>query len=283
MISEIILLVKSFLNRLKKDNVSAFSAQAAFFIIMSVVPFLSLLLTLLKYLPISTAMVKNAVLNISPTPFEPMALVILDELLAKTNGAVLSVSFVVALWSAAKGVMAIINGLKSVYHMEDKKNYFLIRLISSIYTVVFVVAIIVTLLLIVFGNTIYNMAKRKFPFAAGILSVFVEQKFILAFCILTLFFFFVYQLVKRENNAFVYIIPGAVFSAFTWIAFSHLFSIYINKFSDFSYTYGSLATIILLMLWVYVCMYLLFIGAELNVGIQTYVTKVKSQIKKKEI
>ena len=281
MIIKIYRYINNYLDRLKKDNISAFSAQAAFFLIMSVVPFFSLLLTLVKYLPISTQMLRSTIEIFLPSPLEPMASTIIDELLYKTNSAILSVSVLVAIWSASKGVMAIINGLKAVYHVEDNRNYFLVRLISSLYTVVFVVAIIVTLLLIVFGNTIYHALKQDFPTAADFIGIFVRQKFVLSFCVLTLFFLFIYQLVKRESNEFIYLVPGAVFSSLSWIIFSYAFSIYIEKFSDFSYTYGSLATIILLMLWVYTCMYLLFIGAEFHIEFHVLAEVIKKHIKKK--
>lgn len=282
MISEIYLIIKGFTNRLNEDKISAFSAQAAFFLILSIVPFLSLLLTLVKYLPISQTMLFNTVINIIPAPFEPLVSTILNELYAKTNGAILSVSVLVAVWSSAKGILAIINGLQMIYRVKIKRNYFVLRLISALYTIVFVIAIIATLLLMVFGNTIYHSLKKDFPIAAEFISVFVKQKFILSFCILTLFFLFVYKLVRNVNGSFVNMIPGAILSSVSWIVFSYAFSIYIDKFSDFSYTYGSLATIIILMLWMYICMYLLFIGAEINAYFQTYIENTRKHIRLKK-
>lgn len=282
MISEIYLIIKGFNNRLNEDKISAFSAQAAFFLILSIVPFLSLLLTLVKYLPISQTMLIDTVIGVIPTPFEPLVSTILNELYQKTNGAILSVSILVSVWSSAKGILAIINGLQSVYHIEMKRNYFILRFISALYTIVFVIAIIVTLLLMVFGNTIYHALKKQYPVAADVMSIFVKQKFILSFCILTLFFLFVYKLVKRANGSFINMIPGAVTASVSWIVFSYVFSIYIDKFSDFSYTYGSLATIVLLMLWMYICMYLLFIGAEINSYFQTYIENTRKHIRLKK-
>ena len=271
MISEIYFIIKGFTNRLKDDHISAFSAQAAFFLIMSIVPFLSLLLTLIKYLPISQTMLLDTVINVTPVPFEPLVTTILEELFAKSNGAILSVSVLVAIWSAAKGVLAIVRGLQAVYHVNESRNYFVLRFISAIYTVIFVTAIILTLLLLVFSNQIYYALKADFPTAADFISIFIKQKFLLALCLLTLFFLVVYKLVRRSNNSFISLIPGAVIAALSWIVFSYAFSVYIDKFSDFSYTYGSLTTIVLLMLWVYFCMYLLFIGAEINSYFEVFV------------
>lgn len=281
MISEIYFIIKGFTNRLKDDHISAFSAQAAFFLIMSIVPFLSLLLTLIKYLPISQTMLLDTVINVTPVPFEPLVTTILEELFAKSNGAILSVSVLVAIWSAAKGVLAIVRGLQAVYHVNESKNYFVLRFISAIYTVIFVTAIILTLLLLVFSNQIYYALKSDFPTAADFISIFIKQKFLLALCLLTLFFLVVYKLVRRSNNSFISLIPGAVIAALSWIVFSYAFSVYIDKFSDFSYTYGSLTTIVLLMLWVYFCMYLLFIGAEINSYFEVFIENSKHKFLEK--
>ncbi|CCZ04112.1 YihY/virulence factor BrkB family protein [Bovifimicola ammoniilytica] len=281
MISEIYFIIKGFTNRLKDDHISAFSAQAAFFLIMSIVPFLSLLLTLIKYLPISQTMLLDTVINVTPVPFEPLVTTILEELFAKSNGAILSVSVLVAIWSAAKGVLAIVRGLQAVYHVNESRNYFVLRFISAIYTVIFVTAIILTLLLLVFSNQIYYALKADFPTAADFISIFIKQKFLLALCLLTLFFLVVYKLVRRSNNSFISLIPGAVIAALSWIVFSYAFSVYIDKFSDFSYTYGSLTTIVLLMLWVYFCMYLLFIGAEINSYFEVFIENSKHKFLKK--
>ena len=281
MISEIYFIIKGFTNRLKDDHISAFSAQAAFFLIMSIVPFLSLLLTLIKYLPISQTMLLDTVINVTPVPFEPLFTTILEELFAKSNGAILSVSVLVAIWSAAKGVLAIVRGLQAVYHVNESRNYFVLRFISAIYTVIFVTAIILTLLLLVFSNQIYYALKSDFPTAADFISIFIKQKFLLALCLLTLFFLVVYKLVRRSNNSFISLIPGAVIAALSWIVFSYAFSVYIDKFSDFSYTYGSLTTIVLLMLWVYFCMYLLFIGAEINSYFEVFIENSKHKFLEK--
>ncbi len=275
MISEMYMIIKGFTNRLKKDNVSAFSAQAAFFLILSLVPFLSLLLTLVKYLPISQHLVINTIIEIIPTPFEPIVSEILKELFEKTNSAVLSISAVIAVWSAAKGILSIIRGLNAVYHVEDNRNYFLLRLLSAIYTVIFATVILLSLLLLVFSNQIYHALMKDFPVAAGFLSVFIRQKLVLSLCFLTLFFMSAYKLVNIKSNSIVALIPGSLIASISWIVTSYLFSVYVDKFNGFSYTYGSLATLTLFMFWVYLCMYILFVGAEINSYFKIYFDNVK--------
>lgn len=284
MISEIYLILKGFTNRLKKDHVSAYAAQSAFFLIMSIIPFLSLLLTLIKYLPISQEMLYDIIMNIIPVPFEPLATEILSELFIQSNSAVLSISAFLAIWSAAKGVLAIVRGLYAVYHIEDNRNYFILRFISAIYTVIFATVILLTLLLLVFSNQIYDALKKGLPVAAEFVSIFIKQKLILSLCLLTLFFMLVYRLIKIKEHKLYTLIPGAVFSALSWIVTSYAFSLYVDNYSKYSYTYGSLATIVFFMIWIYACMYILFIGAEINCyfeiyfdGVRTYIIKRKNK------
>lgn len=284
MISEIYLILKGFTNQLKKDHVNAFSAQAAFFLIMSFMPFLSILLTLIKYLPISQEMLYDTILDLIPVAFEPLVSGILNELFVQSSSTVLSLSIVLAIWSASKSVLAIVRGLYSVYHVEDNRNYFVLRFISAIYTVIFVTAIVLTLLLLVFSNQIYDALKKDYPMAADFLSIFINQKLILSLCLLILFFILVYKLVKIKGSNICTLIPGAIFSAISWIATSYAFSLYIDNYGNFSYTYGSLAIIALFMLWIYICMYILFIGAEINCyfkiyfdGVRTYIIKRKGR------
>lgn len=284
LVFELYLLIKGFTNRLKKDNVSAFAAQAAFFIIMCIFPFFSVLLTLIKYLPISQKLVTETIMNIIPKTFEPMAENILEELFVQSySTTVLSLSVVLAVWSAAKAVLAIIRGLNSVFHVEDKRNYFVLRLLSSMYTIILISAIVVSLLLIVFGNQIYYALKKDFPMVAGFISVFIKQKLILSICILTLFFMMIYRLVGIKHSSPFTLIPGAIFSSISWIGMSYVFSLYIDKYSNFSYTYGSLATLVLFMFWIYFCMYLLFVGAEINSYFKIYFESAKKYRKNKKL
>lgn len=269
MISEIYLIMKGFTNRLKKDHVSAFAAQAAFFMFMSIIPFLSLLLTMIKFLPITHEMLYSSVTQLMPQPFKPLAESVLDELFSHDSSTYFSLSILLLIWTAAKGMMAVINGINSVYQIEEKRNYLVRRFISAIYTVIFVVVILLTMSFLVFGNRIYAVIQHDFPKTAIILSVFIRQKVLLSMLMLILFFIFVYKIVRFSSRTAL-VIPGAIFSAVSWSLLSYAYSIYINRFGRYSYTYGSLTTIVLFMLWIYFCMYLMLMGAEINAYFKVY-------------
>jgi membrane protein len=254
---------KRFFFKIAGDNISTYSAQASFFIILSVFPFIMLLLTSIKYTKISKALLLSLALKIMPDPIDPLIVSIIDELYRNAGSALVSISVILAIWSASKGVLSMIRGLNNIYHFDDKRNYFVIRFLSAVYTLIFLVAIVVSLLLLVFGRSIYARIEETSFTLYGLIGFFLRQRLIISIIILTFLFLVIYRVLPSQKYSFKSLLPGALFSALGWIISSYLFSIYFKYFPN-SYTYGSLSTFIILMLWIYAGMYILFIGAEIN-------------------
>lgn len=258
-------MVRAFLRKLRQDTVSAFAAQTAFFVILSFLPFVMLLLALLRYLPISVGDLLRVTEEILPDAVNTFVAPLLREAFSKTNGAVLSATIIVALWSSSKGFLVIIHGLNAVYGNRETRNYFLVRALAVGYTVGFAVVLNLTLLLLVFGNQIYLQIQSRVPFlehAAFIVISVRTAGFLLA---LTIYFLLLYLMIPNRKSRIPDELPGAFLAAVGWLGFSYLYSFYIDNLSDFSAIYGSLTAVVLCMIWLYACMYLMFIGAEFNV------------------
>ncbi len=265
MINKTIGTIRLFLKRLKDDDISAYSAQAAFFIILSSVPFILLLLTIIKYTPLTEDMFTNFLLNIMPNSLDGFVEAFINQLYSSASGTVISITAIATLWSAGKGVLSIIRGMNSIHHISETRNYFLLRAVSAIYTVLFLFAIILILAILVFGNFLYGLLGKHAPLIHEFLGLFINQKVIIAILMLVLFFICVYKIAPDKEYTLFNHLPGSIFSALTWYAFSYFFSIYVDNFSKITSMYGSLSTIAILMLWLYFCMYLMFIGGEINV------------------
>ena len=259
MIRSLIRLINSFSKKLNADNVSAFSAQAAFFLIISFFPFFMFLLTLLNYLPFSKPELLSAIESVFPQTVAVYLSDILDELLEKSNGTVLSLTAIATLWTSSKGFYAVVRGLDSIYHSTGKRNYFLSRLLSALYTLLFAV-----LFIFVFGNQIYLWSLRHVPILSEMALLIISVRTLVGFCLMILFFTLVFITMPNRKSSFFAELPGAILASAGWIGFSYLFSFYIDNFSNYSATYGSLTAVVLCMLWFYSCMYIMFIGAELN-------------------
>ncbi len=257
-------LIRAFSGKLRDDSISAFAAQAAFFIILSVFPFLMFLLTLLNYLPFTLKDCEDFVINLLPNLVSSFVSTILSEVAFQTSGTVLSITMLAALWSASRGVLALSRGLNSVYGYRETRNYFRVRAVSTLYTLVFAVLLILTLILLVFGNQLYRLIIAHIPFLGNAAFLILSMRTLIVMLILTFFFLLLYLVLPNRRSSFFCELPGAILSAGGWLGFSYLFSFYIDHMSSLSATYGSLTAVVVCMLWLYACMYIVFIGAEIN-------------------
>lgn len=257
---------KTFIDAVIRDNISIYAAQASFFIIISSVPFIMLLLTLMKFVvPMDQITILTAISRFAPETIGNFLTTVVNELFSKTATApLISITAVSTLWLASKGIMALYLGINNVFKPEKMPNYFYSRFISVLYTLIFIAALLLTIAVFGFGSKIESFLSVRLPFFGAVISFLLHIKIILFTIMLTLVFALFYSFLPRAKKGFKYQIPGALCAAAGWILFSFFYSIYIEYFSNYSYVYGSLAALVFLMLWLYFCMNILLYGAEVN-------------------
>lgn len=257
-------LIKKILYNQKEDDISGLSAQCAYYTILSFVPFIILIMTLIQYTSIEPETLLNIVSRAIPSSMNQFIFEIIQEIYSKSIGTI-SVSLIFTTWSAGKGVFALGKGLKRIYKTENKKEtYIYLRLTALIQTILFIILIVLGLIISIFGNSLINIIQRyilEFKNYTKILEIFTELAFIFATFII---FLLLYKFVPKHKVTFKSQIPGAIFGATILNIISFIFSKYLYIFKGFSITYGSLTTIILIMMWTYTCFYTLFLGAEIN-------------------
>lgn len=275
--------IYDFTEKLNDDHVSAYATQSAFFIVISAFPLLLLVFSIIRYTPVTEEFLLSAASNVMPETLKPLAETLIGEIYEKTSGTVISFTAVFMVWSASKGVLTIIRGLNNVFSIKENRNYFVLRLIASLYTILFVVGIVMSLVMVVFGNTLVEAFKKHIPILYDLAEWIIGMRILYVPVILTLLFIGLYKLIDDKKYTFMNHLPGALFSAVGWMGFSYFYSLYVDNFAGKSYAYGSLTTIVLMMLWIYICMYILFIGAEINVyfgkTVRYYRRRVKHKIK----
>ena len=256
-------LVQGFLRAMQEDHVGAYAAQSAYFIMLSFIPVLILLLTLVRYTPLHKGDIYFAAMTVLPESMDSFLLGLINEVYSKTAVTV-SLSAIVTAWSAGRGFLALMNGMNTIYKVEEHRNYFLLRLRSALYTVVFILSIILSLVVLVFGTSIHQMVQLYLPLLSHVTGLIVAMKGAVAVVYLTLIFMFLYKFVPDRRSTLLRQAPGALFSAVCWYLFSNGFSIYMDHSAGFSNMYGSLTTIVMVMIWLYFCMYIVLLGAEVN-------------------
>lgn len=260
---EILRKIKNITDKIAEDHISAYAAQSAFFIMLSLVPILLLLMTLVRFTPITQADIMAAAYELFPKTVSSTIISIVNEVYSQT-GTTISVSLLVALWSAGKGVLAISNGLNTIRGQLETRNYIFLRLRAAIYTVLFLLAIILSLVFLGFGNSISMLVNKYVPVFQYVMDFIIETRTIIMILVLIVFSLSIYMFLPNKRRRLRSQLPGAIFTAFGWTLASFIFSVYMDIFKGFSNMYGSLTTIVIIMLWLYFCMYVMLLGGEMN-------------------
>lgn len=251
--------------RFRRHNISEYSAYSALFIMLSFVPFFVILLNVLKFLPIFYNAPDYEL--IGSNEITDFLRQLLTEIDARTTGAIISLTTIVALWSAARGLTGIINGLNRIHHAKENRGFIRIRIHAVVYTLLLIVMIVVVMALLVFGEFILKTLESLFMLPPLSDGAMFSLRWLVVFLLLIIFFALMYSVLPIKKSMPLPKLPGAFFSAAGWIGFSALYSFYVRNFADYSSIYGSLAVFVLPVLWLYICMYILFIGEEINVMI----------------
>lgn len=251
-----------FLGLLVEDHVGAYAAQSAFFFILSFIPFLMVFVSLIKYTAITEQMLVQIVMDFSPGYIEEFLTGIVREVYSNSLQ-FLSITIVMAMWSSAKGAQSLLNGLNSVYRVNETRNWFVMRFWAVMYTLLFMASIIISLFLVVFGRNIQKLLKGDLSFLQKIMNGLINARIYILLIVLISFFAIMMKILPNRKASFISQLPGAIFSALGWYLLSSLISIYVDDFNGFS-MYGSLTTWVLVMIWLYFCMYILLIGGKIN-------------------
>lgn len=258
----IIKIIGRFGKQIKEDNVNSYASSSAFFIFLSIIPMILLLFAILPYTPADPKLLTDWVNKEFPAGTGAFIVSIISDVSSRSIGLV-SITAITTLWAAGKGVNALMAGFNAIDKNVDKRNGILLRVISSLYTLIFLAGVIIILVIVVGGNAIMNIIVGDFPRLSAVFRVLVNFRSVISLVLMSFIFMLCFSLLPCKKHKFRETFPGAVLAALAWTGFSYLFSFYVNKFNAFN-MYGSLTTIIVLMFWLYICMYILFIGANLN-------------------
>lgn len=249
---------------ISKSHVGAYAAQAAYFFMLSLIPIILLLLTLVQFTPVTKADVMTAVIRVFPSSVDSLITSIVNQVYNQSVG-IIPLTLLITLWSAGKGVLSMSTGLNCIYVCPETRNYVFLRIRAALYTVLFVIVIILLLVLSVFGNSLNLFILRNLPFLSHFADRLIELRSIITPVVLVVFFLLIYKFLPNRKDRFLKQLPGAAFASVGWMVLSWVFSVYLDIFTGFSTMYGSLTTIILIMLWMYLCMYCILLGGEVNV------------------
>lgn len=240
------------------------AAYAAYFIVLSIFPSLLLTLSILGYAGLEVTTLIDLLSDVVPKALMELAENLVFSVYQNATGTVLGISAVTALWSASRGIYGVLRGLNAIYDVSESRGYLYTRGISLVYTFFFLLVLLLTLVLHVFGSTLLSTLTMVDNPVLIFLVDLIDLRFFLLLIIQSLFFTLMFMVLPNKRNRFWESLPGAILASLGWLVYSDLFSIYVENFNRYANIYGSLYAVALGLLWLYCCMSILFYGGALN-------------------
>ena len=253
---------KEILKRVGRHHLTAFSAQMAYFFVLSIFPFLIFLFAILSRLEVAYSLTSSSSLEFIPQAALAVVQDYIKNNLAADSGSVLSVSILAALWSASKAVGALQRALNAAFEVKGRKSPVTAIALSLVFTLGLSFAVVVMLILPSLGGRVIDFMRLYIPIPEAFVTLFMITRWALVIAVPFLVLSQMYQHLPNLKLKFTEILPGTIFSYFGWIGISFLFSFFIQNFSNISLVYGSLAAIVVLMIWFYFTGMILMLGGE---------------------
>ncbi|MBR1815632.1 MAG: YihY/virulence factor BrkB family protein [Lachnospiraceae bacterium] len=264
MIKKIVSFLNRFFTKASDDSLAAYAAQTTFYVMLSFFPFIIFVFILASKVSFINTDIINYILDIAPDEFRDYIMFIVDDIVYSNSRSFTIITILVILWSAGKGLQALTNGLDKIYQVEKKKNFVLVRLLSILYIFVFMIMMSVLVVIHIFGAGIARRLISEWPALLHPALLILSLKNAFTFIVTLIFILLIYYQLPNRKGKFMRELPGATFSAFLWMLITSGFSFYIRHVSNTSYMYGSLTSIILILMWLYICLQVVFFGAEIN-------------------
>lgn len=249
--------------RFQDSALSAYAGQSAFFMMLSFFPFMLFFFSLLNLTPLTQEDFTVWMLTVVPETFQDLVSGFTSEIYKGSTGRI-SITMISAVFLSSKAFLSLQQGLNAVYEVEEQRNYILLRVYGMVYSLVLAVILLFVLALMVFGNWIHLHFLAKIPIVGEMVYRILDFRVLISGLILFFFMWLMYFFLPNQKQSWRAQIPGAVFAAIGWVLFSYGFSIYVDYFSNYSSFYGAMTTIALVMVWLYGCMYMFFLGGMIN-------------------
>ena len=257
--------VDEFFSGMGSRRLTTYSSSCAYYLFMSLVPVIMLLVSVLQYTPLTRDVVLEAVADYVPDSLYEIVYFIVTSIY---NGGrvALTVSILLTIWSASACMKALLRGMDSVYDAERKEDYIRFSLRACFYMIIFVFILMLSFFVMVYGGKILDYIEQSMPVNHSLDFLFTLAKylrFVIILALLALVFCLLYKWMPARRLKFRRQLPGAVFSSVAWAAFSSIFSFYVSLSDRFG-AYGYIGTIMVAMIWIFYCFYFLLLGGFIN-------------------
>jgi membrane protein len=258
--------LRALYREIDKDNVFNGAAALGFYLTLAIFPAMIFVMALIPYLPIER--VDEAITNFLRQALPPrsasMFAGVVEEVMGERSGGVLTLGLAVALWASSTGMYAIMQQMNIAYGVKEKRPFVRGRATALALTLLFAVLVLGAFSLIVLGGVIQDWIGPRIGFREGLLALFATFRWIVIVLSLSLAITLVYHFAPNRKRPFRIVSVGSAIATVLLIAGSLGFRVYVENFGNYSATYGSIGTVIVLMLWLFLAGLAILVGAEID-------------------
>ena len=254
---------------LMEGAITTRASSLAFNFFLSFFPAIIFLFTLIPYIPIVgfQETLIELLSSVLPETTNEMAFKTIDDIINNPRGDLLSIGFFLSLYFSTNGVSAIIEAFNSSIHIKESRSFLYQKIVSLLLTIILSLILISTIIIIIFGKTYLLFFMGTHTISNEYLYLFTFGRWLIIFTFLLIGISLLFFLAPNLKIKWKILTPGTLFSTFTIIIISLLFSFYIENFSQHNQIYGSIGTLIIILLWIYFNSIILLTGFEINASI----------------
>ncbi|MGP4081242.1 YihY/virulence factor BrkB family protein [Pseudalkalibacillus sp. R45] len=252
-------LYREFLDRKMYD----LAAQMSYYFLLSLFPFLIVVITLVGHLPLDTGSVLDIVEPYAPEKTIHFLRHTLDGIFANQEQNLLTIGFLSSIWLSSIAIQSFSRILNESYPQRTKRSFVIQLLEGLLLTIAFISVVVISVLVPVAERLVLSYIDEDAWLFSFIISFWNPLKWIVGSFVLFGFFYVLYHFVPKARLKFIEVLPGAIFSTIIWQLISLGFSVYV-RYSQYSIIYGNVKTIIILMIWLYLTALTLIIGGTIN-------------------
>lgn len=253
--------------KIQKDELDARANAVAFNLTLSVFPALIFVFTLIPYIPIDNLdkQIMDLLGQVLPKGIYTEASATIQDIVSRPRGNLLSIGFILTLYVSTNGVISLMDAFNRSYYTGEQRSFIKKRLVATLITFLLAFVLFLAIVMLIIGNIVLNLLidYRLLTDALSYYSISILQYF-------TVFFVFftaiscIYYLAPTITRRWTFFSTGSIIAAILCILVTHVFSFYISNFASYNRLYGSIGTLIGLMLWFYLLSFILILGFEIN-------------------
>ena len=256
-----------------KDRVLDRSAVLSFYFLLALFPLILLLMTMLGMVlesgPVFRETLHEYLSSILPRSASTLVDTTLGEIRRRSGALKFSFALVFSWWSAAKGMLAIVDGLNIAYEVDETRPWWKKYLIASALTIVSLVLFASSILITIEGGRLSEDIARYFGHGDFVIGAWQGLRWILLLGVIAVAFNVLYTFAPNlKHRQWHWLTPGTVVGMSLWLLSSLAFKTYLSFFNQYSATYGSIGAVIILLLWLYLSGAAILVGGAVNSAIE---------------